>query len=108
MTYVDKTTIRHGMQGTTVAHPAEDSAVFFAIYYGKALPSHGTSRSHQTRLITTSGAEIFSNEEPAIDIGTRVRFTMATEPTLGVEQIAVGIEPAEPVAVIKDAKIAKK
>jgi hypothetical protein len=55
--------------------------------------------------LSTSGTEIFTAESPDIEIGARVRFKMGFD-KLGIEQLAVGVELAEPVATITDAKIA--
>jgi hypothetical protein len=82
--------------------PVQDSTEHFGIFYGKALPMDGMSRSHQTRILTTSGSEIFCNENPDIETGMRVRFHVGFPDNLAVEALAINVRPVEPVAEAQD------
>jgi hypothetical protein len=72
--------------------------VYLGLWRGRCLPVHGMSKQHLSYLVDSAGGEIVTEErhdELAID--QRVRFRMASD-GLGITQVAVGIEPAEPVA----------
>jgi hypothetical protein len=85
-----------------------EDGVYFGLWRGPAQRHHGMSRQHQSVIIDTAGGEIFSEEQhPELALDQRVRFRLAMD-RLGITKVAIGIEPVEPVAVIKDAKVAKK
>jgi hypothetical protein len=64
------------------------------------------SRSHQFRILTLSGGEIFSVEpHPELSEGARIKYRTGTD-SLGIEILAVDVRPVETIAIVKDPKIA--
>lgn len=85
----------------------DDSTTHYTLYYGPSLPCHGTSRAHQNRLIDSGGCEWFTNETPDVEIGTRVKFKSAIDPTT-TERVAVEVTPAAPAVTVAASKIAPR
>jgi hypothetical protein len=80
--------------------------VFFGLWHGPCERHEGGSRQHQSRIMDTSGGIVYTIEShPELKVGDRVRFRMGFD-KLGIEQLAIGVEPVAPVATISDAKIA--